>query len=142
MIKKIINFIEKKYIAKLNPLQRGIYMRKYMYHVGDGVQLWATNFGTEPYLISIDDNVNVAAGVRFINHDVSAINLSKYLNLPNNYIIDKVDRIVLHENSMIGAFTILMPGCSVGKNSIIAAGSIVTKHVPDNEVWGGVLLNI
>lgn len=31
-----------------------------------------------------------------------------------------------------------MPNCSVGKNSIIAAGSIVTKHVPDNEVWGGI----
>lgn len=29
--------------------------------------------------------------------------------------------------------------CSVGKNSIVAAGSIVTKHIPDNEVWGGVV---
>ena len=38
----------------------------------------------------------------------------------------------------IGAYSLLMPNCSVGRNSVIAAGSIVTKHVPDNEVWGGV----
>lgn len=29
-----------------------------------------------------------------------------------------------------------MPNTSVGKNSVITAGSIVTKHVPDNEGWG------
>lgn len=31
-----------------------------------------------------------------------------------------------------------MPNVSIGKNCIIAAGSIVTKNIPDNEVWGGV----
>ena len=31
-----------------------------------------------------------------------------------------------------------MPNTSVGKNSILAAGSILTKHIPDGEVWGGV----
>lgn len=35
-----------------------------------------------------------------------------------------------------------MPNCSVGKNSIVAAGSVVSKHIPDNEVWGGALLNL
>ena len=31
-----------------------------------------------------------------------------------------------------------MPNCSIGKNSIVAAGSIVTKRIPDGEVWGGI----
>ena len=52
--------------------------------------------------------------------------------------IDKVGSIELFENCFIGTSTILMPNCSVGKNSVIAAGSIVTKNVPDNEVWGGI----
>ena len=30
-----------------------------------------------------------------------------------------------------------MPNCSVGRNSVVAAGSIVTKRIPDNEVWAG-----
>lgn len=31
-----------------------------------------------------------------------------------------------------------MPNCSVGRNSVVGAGSIVTKHIPDNEVWAGI----
>ena len=52
-------------------------------------------------------------------------------------LLDKVGSIKLDDNCMIGAHSILMPGCSVGKNSIIAAGSVVTKAVPDNEVCVG-----
>lgn len=29
-------------------------------------------------------------------------------------------------------------GVVIGDNSIIGAGSIVTKNIPDNEVWAGV----
>jgi UDP-N-acetylglucosamine 2-epimerase len=32
----------------------------------------------------------------------------------------------------------VMPGCTVGKNSIVGAGSVLTTSVPDNEVWYGV----
>jgi serine acetyltransferase len=31
-----------------------------------------------------------------------------------------------------------MPGVTIGEGSLIAAGSIVTRSVPDGEVWGGV----
>lgn len=30
-----------------------------------------------------------------------------------------------------------MPGVTIGEGSLIAAGSIVTKSIPPNEVWGG-----
>ena len=29
-------------------------------------------------------------------------------------------------------------GCNIGENSIIAAGSVLTKSVPAGEIWGGV----
>jgi acetyltransferase-like isoleucine patch superfamily enzyme len=41
------------------------------------------------------------------------------------------------DNSMIGANVTLMPGCSIGKNSIIGACSQVRSDVGDNEVWFG-----
>ena len=28
-------------------------------------------------------------------------------------------------------------GVTIGKNSVVAAGSVVVKSIPDNEVWGG-----
>lgn len=112
-------------------------MRDKFYFLGKNVELYTVHFGTEPYLISIHDNVICAANVEFINHDVSVFNAARYLGLRRGDI-DKVGSIELFDNCFVGAKTILMPNCSVGKNSIIAAGSIVTKHVPDNEVWGGI----
>lgn len=129
-------FFKRLRLKLASPTKKAKIMRKYMYHVGDNVQLYTNHFGTEPYLISIHDNVICAANVHFVNHDVSVFNVARFLNEPVGSI-DKVGSIELFDNCFVGAETILMPNCSVGKNSIVAAGSIVTKHIPDNEVWGG-----
>lgn len=47
-----------------------------------------------------------------------------------NLIYDKI--------RSIGANAIINYGVTIGKNCIIAAGAVVTKNVPDGEVWGGV----
>ncbi len=44
----------------------------------------------------------------------------------------------INENVYIGTNVIILPGVSIGNNSIIAAGSVVNKSVPDNELWGGI----
>ena len=36
------------------------------------------------------------------------------------------------ENVWIGASTVIVPGVSIGKNSVIGAGSVVTKDIPEN----------
>ena len=111
-------------------------VRPSFYHLGDNVELHTFGFGTEPYLISIDDNVCVAAEVRFITHDVSCFRMAHYLGIPINSV-DKVGCIKLKDNCYIGAWSILMPNVTVGRNSVVAAGSVVTKSIPDGEVWGG-----
>ena len=137
LIKRFQHIILKIRLKFASPTKRAKIMKNKFYRCGKNVELYTIDFGTEPYLISIHDNVVCAANVRFINHDISCYRLAKYINIPNS-AIDSVGPIELFENSFIGAYTILMPGCSVGKNSVIAAGSIVTKQVPDEEVWGGV----
>lgn len=92
-------------------------------------------FGTEPYLISIGDNVRITKGVRFITHDGS-------LWVPRNLgLVDKkadfFGKIVIGNNVNIGWDAIIMPGVQIGDNCIIAAGAIVTKNVPDNSVAVG-----
>lgn len=116
--------------------KRAKMLRPMFYHLGDGVELYTTYFGTEPYLINIEDNVCIASNVHFITHDVSCFRMAKYLNLKRENI-DKVGSITLKENCFVGAYSILMPNVVVGKNSVIAAGSVVSKSVPDGEVWGG-----
>lgn len=137
MFYRIVSKLKSIRFQHLSPNAKAEYLRNKVYHMGKNVQLFTNGIGTEPYLISIGDNVNVAAGVLFINHDVSVFNIGRLVNPNTEQPLDKVGSIKLDDNCMIGANSILMPGCHIGKNSIIAAGSVVTKYVPDNEVWGG-----
>ena len=41
-------------------------------------------------------------------------------------------------NVWVGANCVLLPGVTIGDNSLIAAGSVVSRDVPPNEIWGGV----
>ncbi len=51
---------------------------------------------------------------------------------------DVFGKIVVKDWVYIGSGSHIMPGVTIGEGSLIAAGSIVTKSVPDGEVWGGV----
>lgn len=46
--------------------------------------------------------------------------------------------VYIHENAWIGANATVLPGVSVGKNAVVAAGAVVTKNVPANTVVAGV----
>ena len=43
----------------------------------------------------------------------------------------------LCRNVWIGARALILPGVTVGENSVIAGGAVVTKDVPPNTVVGG-----
>jgi len=53
-------------------------------------------------------------------------------------IDDKQGKVVLKKNCRIGSHSIIMPGVTIGENSIIGAFSFVTKDIPDNVVAYGV----
>lgn len=46
--------------------------------------------------------------------------------------------IVIRKNVWIGAAVSVMPGVTIGENSIVAANAVVTKDVPPNTIVGGV----
>ena len=43
----------------------------------------------------------------------------------------------IHENAWIGANCVIMPGVSIGENTVIGAGSVVTRDIPSNVVAYG-----
>jgi acetyltransferase-like isoleucine patch superfamily enzyme len=52
-------------------------------------------------------------------------------------IDDKGGRVTLKENCRIGTHSVIMPGVTVGKNSVIGAFSFVNEDIPDNVIaWG------
>ncbi|MDB3996601.1 acyltransferase [Gammaproteobacteria bacterium] len=45
--------------------------------------------------------------------------------------------VVLEDNVWIGDSAIICKGVTIGKNSIIGAGAVVTKNVPPNSIFAG-----
>ena len=51
--------------------------------------------------------------------------------------VGKTSQIILEENVWIGDRAVVGKGVKIGKNSIVAAGSVVVKDVPENVIVGG-----
>ena len=92
-------------------------------------------FGSEPYLITIGDNVRITYGVKFATHDGGVWTLRKSGKLPD---ADVFGQIKIGDNTNIGWNAIILPGVTVGNNCVIGAGAVVTKDIPDNSVAAGV----
>ena len=45
--------------------------------------------------------------------------------------------VIIEDNVFIGARSIILKGVTIGRNSIVGAGSVVTKSIPSNQIWGG-----
>jgi acetyltransferase-like isoleucine patch superfamily enzyme len=47
---------------------------------------------------------------------------------------DKMIGVTIEDNAIIGARAVIKAGVTVGKNSVVAMGAIVTRDVPENTV--------
>lgn len=93
------------------------------------------SFGSEPYLITIGDNVRVTNGVAFITHDGGLWVLRNTGQLKN---ADSFGRIEVGNNVHIGINATILPGVTIGDNVVIGVGSVVTKDIPSNSVAAGI----
>lgn len=92
-------------------------------------------FGSEPYLVSLGDDVRLTSNVQFITHD-GGMWVLRNLDLLRN--ADKFGKITIGNNVNIGWNVVIMPGVVVGNNVVIGVGSIVTKNVADNSIVAGI----
>ena len=49
----------------------------------------------------------------------------------------KVSPIIIGDDVFIGANSIILKGVVIGNRAIVAAGSVVSKSIPEDEIWGG-----
>ena len=89
-------------------------------------------------LLTIEDGVVVSNDVRLLTHDYSLTNVARQLgHLRDRQSLHFRRRIVLRRNAFIGMASTLLPGVTVGCGSVVGAGSVVTRDVPDNVVVAG-----
>lgn len=94
------------------------------------------DFGSEPYLISIGNKVRVAAHVQMITHD-GGISVVHTLDPERYGNVHKFGRIEVRDNCVIGWGAIILPGVTIGPDSVIAAGSVVTRSIAPGVVAAG-----
>ena len=84
--------------------------------------------------ITLEDDVTVSNRSTIVSH----INVG-YPDHPlqSNYPT-KESPVVLKKGSYIGTGTIILPGVTIGRESVVAAGAVVTKNVPDHVMVAGV----
>jgi acetyltransferase-like isoleucine patch superfamily enzyme len=80
--------------------------------------------------ITLEDNVLIGPKVNLIteNHPLNPNDRKSLICKP----------IVIKRNAWIGAAATILPGVTIGENSVVAAGAVVTADVPANRVFGGI----
>lgn len=71
-----------------------------------------------------------------IGPNVTIVTLNHDIN-PESRINATPKSVKIGKNVWIGADCTILPGIMIGNNSVIGAGSVVTKDVPDNVVVAG-----
>ena len=101
---------------------------------GGGVHLYGrVGWGTEPWIITLGNNVYITDGVKFITHDGGTLLFRN--KIPD---LEITKPIIVGNNVYIGNNAIILPGVIIGDNVIIGAGAVVSKDIPSNSVAVGV----
>jgi len=79
--------------------------------------------------LTIGNHVDIASQVLIYNdeHDINSPDFSNSFN-----------PVTINDYVFIGPRAIILPGVTIGKGAVVAAGAVVTKNIPEFEVWGGI----
>jgi acetyltransferase-like isoleucine patch superfamily enzyme len=130
-------------------------------NIGENTQVWQYSVILKGAKVGADCNINCHV---FIENDVeignsvtvkSGVQIWDGMRIGNQVFIgpnvtftnDKYPRskqypeqfmkIVIQDGASIGAASVILGGVTIGKKAMVGAGSLVTKSIPDNELWIG-----
>jgi acetyltransferase-like isoleucine patch superfamily enzyme len=93
------------------------------FKLGRKTDIGAFSYVNAKYGVIIEDEVQIGGGVKIYSEST---------------IDNKKGEIVLKKNCKIGANSVIMPGVTIGENSIVGAFSFVTKDIPANVIAYGI----
>lgn len=86
--------------------------------------------------ITIGNNIMIGGGVTIVDSDFHSLNsLHWHTSADEKNMISLP--VVIKDNVFIGMDSIILKGVTIGNNVIVAAGSVVSKDIPNNQIWGG-----
>ena len=99
--------------------------------IGDRTKIGLSNTIIGPVIIGNDIRLAQNITISGLNHNYEDV------SLPIHVQGVSTAQIVIEDESWIGANVVIVPGVTVGKHSIVAAGSVVTKNIPEYSVAAG-----
>ena len=87
--------------------------------------------------ITIGDNVKIGGGVKIYDTNFHSLDPIVRRNHEQDMANKKKEPVIIEHDVFIGAGSIILPGVTIGANSVVGAGSVVTKNIPSNQIWGG-----
>ena len=99
--------------------------------IGDYTRIGIHNTIIGP--VCIGNHVNLAQDITVtaLNHNFE----DKTKRIDEQGITTKP--VIIGDDVWIGANAVILPGVTIGKHCVVAAGAVVTKDVPDNTIVGG-----
>ena len=91
-------------------------------------------FAFIPEGVAIEDNVFVGPHACFTNDRLPRATSPTGISSEKDWVLEKT---VVRSGASIGANATVLCGVTIGRNSLVGAGSVVTRDVPDNTVVFG-----
>ncbi len=86
--------------------------------------------------IIIEDDVLIGGGCQILDNDFHSLDYNiRRTDLDQLNICSAP--VIIRKGAFIGTGSIVLKGVEIGEQSIIAAGSVVSKNIPPFEIWGG-----
>jgi maltose O-acetyltransferase len=113
-----------------NVIQARLYVHK------DGQLIVGTNSRLNGVHIDARHRITIGNNVRIAPYTI--ILDSDFHDIKNHFDEGKTGAITIEDNVWIATRVTILKGVTIGENSVVATGSVVTKDVPRNTVVGGV----
>ena len=128
------NSVNSNSIGLIQPCVFNVAIDDSFIKIGNNVGISGSTINSASSII-IGDNVIIGSGCLITDTD------SHPLDFEGRQVGDmsktKTSPIIIKEGAFIGARSIILKGVTIGQHSVIGAGSVVTKSVPDNVVACG-----
>lgn len=102
--------------------------------IGSGVFVGRNTFFSIIGKIHVADNVLIGP----YSYIASANHRFTELDLPISHQGYDLKDVTIETGVWLGAHVVVLPGITIGQGAIVGAGAVVTKDIPEYEIWGGI----
>lgn len=85
--------------------------------------------------ITINDHVIIGGGCKIWDTDFHSLDITNRIHGNDS---PKTSPIEIGKGAFLGGGVLILKGVTIGKGSIVAPHSVVTKSIPSFQLWGGV----